>query len=242
LPSSEMSYPVSSARIVPSAHSTGLDSAPRGTKADRIIVRNPGPLPELLYSLGIPRSDLGGLRPTSVAGTFESVWTRAFPPAVELHRMEADIAARRDDYETKFVSALLPDRVHVEIAPESDLAGIPNRTIEGWKWTEKRSNSLRIALPPGHPGGWLVLSEPFSPGWRCTADGNEAKIYAADAMFRAVPVAAGAREVERRYFPPGLAGGLIIFVLTLGAILGLLGVTGAIPRTFRIGRGRIRRI
>lgn len=70
--------------------------------------------------------------------------------------------------------------------------------------------------------GTLVLADTWYPRWRAFVDGVETPILRADVLFRAVPFAEGARQIELR-FDPGLPGKLLPLaaVLTLGATLGL---------------------
>ena len=49
--------------------------------------------------------------------------------------------------------------------------------------------------------GWLVLSEVWFPGWTCRVDGAEVPVYRANHAFRAVPVPAGAKQVEFTFSP-----------------------------------------
>ncbi|MBN1868891.1 YfhO family protein [Candidatus Sumerlaeota bacterium] len=188
-------------------------------RADWVEIRNPGPAAVLIYSLGLPRSELDPFRPTEVADTFESVWTDPFPDEVRIHESDTSSRAARSVYEEGLVSSWSPEQVHVEIAPGELRPSVPSRTVKGWKWSEKRSNRLRLALPEDHAGGWVVLSEAFAPGWKCRVDDVRTQIYPADAMFRAVPVEPGAREIEMRYAPPGFAVGMAMFVSCLGLIL-----------------------
>ena len=52
--------------------------------------------------------------------------------------------------------------------------------------------------------GYLVLSETWYPGWSATVNGQSAPIEPVNGVFRAVPVPAGAAEVQLRYWPPKL--------------------------------------
>lgn len=62
--------------------------------------------------------------------------------------------------------------------------------------------------------GLLVLSEVYDAGWRAYVDGKRVDVYAADGLFRAVPVPAGRHAVELRYEPTSLRVGLAITALT----------------------------
>jgi hypothetical protein len=66
---------------------------------------------------------------------------------------------------------------------------------------ERQSNWLRIdATSPSD--GILVVNDSFWPGWRATIDGNEAPIWRADFLVRAVPWPAGRHVLEMKYDPP----------------------------------------
>ena len=75
----------------------------------------------------------------------------------------------------------------------------------------------------------LVLTDAYAPGWTAEVDGNPAEIYRADAMFRAVGLRGGEKEVVFSYRPPRFTEGLVCFALGLLATLALL-VTSAARR------------
>lgn len=58
--------------------------------------------------------------------------------------------------------------------------------------------------------GWLVLRDTAYPGWEASVDGDEVRTYTANGLFRAVPVPAGAHEVEWVYAPASFSIGLLI--------------------------------
>lgn len=71
--------------------------------------------------------------------------------------------------------------------------------------------------------GLLVVREGWGRGWRAEVDGRPAPVLPADALFRAVPVAAGRHEVTLRYEAPlraeGAAVGLVAWAALLAALL-----------------------
>ena len=184
-----------------------------GQPGDTVLVENRASLPVLLYSLGLPR-DIPAFEATADALTFASAWKEDLPGMVDVQRVDVTKPEARKYYET-WAFRCLWDRVTVEVAANAPEPPATLPVLKGWHWIEKRANRLRIALPPGHRGGWLVLSEPYAPGWRCEVDGVGATIYPADVLFRAVPVSAGAREVTMTYWPPGLTRGLGTACLTV---------------------------
>jgi hypothetical protein len=76
---------------------------------------------------------------------------------------------------------------------------------------------VRVNAPEA---GYLVLSETWYPGWSAAVNGQRAPIEPVNGVFRAVPVPAGASEVQLRYWPPSWTWGLIM--LAGGAGLAVL--------------------
>ena len=56
--------------------------------------------------------------------------------------------------------------------------------------------------------GLLVLKDAYYPGWRATVNGEETPIFAANALFRGVPLPAGESEVVFSYRPQSWVNGL----------------------------------
>lgn len=64
--------------------------------------------------------------------------------------------------------------------------------------------------------GWLVVRDMAWPGWKAAVDGQPARVFAADGLFRAVRVSKGEHRVTFRYRPASFL---------LGAILSVFGLT-----------------
>ena len=84
----------------------------------------------------------------------------------------------------------------------------------------------------GAAAGTLVLADTFYPGWKARVDGVDAPIVRADAMFRAVGVPAGARQVVFVYAPASVRSGLMVSAASL-----LLAALLAVPRRRRVADG-----
>jgi hypothetical protein len=93
----------------------------------------------------------------------------------------------------------------------------------------RRTNTLVVEVEVSHPG-WLTAVEGYEPGWTAHVDGEPVPVLRANALFRAVPVPAGAHRVEMRYRPPGLGAGIL---LTATAVVTSLGVVAAGSRAAR---------
>jgi hypothetical protein len=87
----------------------------------------------------------------------------------------------------------------------------------------------------GQMPGFLVLTDVWFPGWKCTIDGEETKIYRANYCFRGVKLPAGAHTIEFRFEPESYRRGRTITFASLGvvAFLALLGGFMAL-RTTRV--------
>jgi hypothetical protein len=81
--------------------------------------------------------------------------------------------------------------------------------------------------------GYLVLSDPFYPGWRAEVDGEPATILRANYAFRAVPVPAGTHSVTMTFQPDSWYAGLGISALAVLLLLVWAGVALARRRQTR---------
>ncbi|MGD8792531.1 MAG: YfhO family protein [Anaerolineae bacterium] len=68
-------------------------------------------------------------------------------------------------------------------------------------------------------GGYLVLSDPFYPGWQVEVDGQPAELLRANYAFRAVAVPAGAQRVAMRFNPVTWRVGLGISLVTMAGLV-----------------------
>lgn len=100
--------------------------------------------------------------------------------------------------------------------------------------SEDTGERVRIRVDDG-PGGTLVLSDAWYPGWTATVDGRPVAIARYQGFLRAVPVPAGAHQVEFAYRPWWLVPGAALSILALVAALALVLVPGraAAPVTVR---------
>jgi hypothetical protein len=85
-----------------------------------------------------------------------------------------------------------------------------------------------LAIDVDNPAeGYLLLSDPFYPGWQAQVDGEPATILRADYAFRAVAVQAGTHRVTMTFQPRSWQVGLGISVLTALILLALSGLAVA---------------
>jgi len=72
--------------------------------------------------------------------------------------------------------------------------------------------------------GFLLLTDTFYPGWRCTIDGRDAAIRRANIAFRAVYVTPGRHDIVFRYRPLPWAVGLGLSIGALASITAIAAV------------------
>ena len=68
----------------------------------------------------------------------------------------------------------------------------------------------RLAVSVDSPGGVLVVTDAYYPGWRAYLDGVETPIYPTDLAFRGVRLPPGPHMVEMRYQPASFSVGLAL--------------------------------
>jgi hypothetical protein len=133
-------------------------------------------------------------------------------------------------------AARLPDREHVlealksndfhrRVLLEDDGRGPLPADGEG----DFRPALIRSYLPnrvtvevDGASSGYLVLTDVWYPGWTCTVDGWQARLFRGDFLFRAVAVPAGSHTVVFTFAPASYFWGKRI---TTGGITVLFAIT-----------------
>jgi uncharacterized membrane protein YfhO len=95
----------------------------------------------------------------------------------------------------------------------------PHVTIESYA-PDRVEVSARFAA-----NGWLVLADPWYPGWIARVDDREQPILRADYNFRAVPLAAGSHRVVFEYRSGSIRlGGILTLLGVVAVAAGLVGV------------------
>ena len=108
----------------------------------------------------------------------------------------------------------LPDAIPARNGPESSAMIV-----------EESANRVMIRAALSRPGH-LILADTYYPGWVATVDGARAPILRANAMFRAVALAAGDHDVEFRYRPTSVTAGLLCSIVSMIAALGVVALAG----------------
>jgi hypothetical protein len=94
----------------------------------------------------------------------------------------------------------------------------------------------------GDAPGWLVFTDIWYPGWKCSVDGAPAKVYRGDLLFRTVHLEPGLHEVVFRFEPESFRWGRtisLVAVLWCFAILWIRAIkwTSIIAATGLVGGG-----
>ena len=77
----------------------------------------------------------------------------------------------------------------------------------------------KITISAQCEAGWIVLTDPYYPGWKATVDNQPVPIYPANGLFRAIMVPEGTHTIEFTYFPESMKKGVWI---ALASALSLL--------------------
>ena len=175
-----------------------------------------------------PSGDDCGLRPLPPYQVYENrnALPRAFvvPQAAPLPERAAALAALKGTHFRRTV--LLED--FEPVGPAKSAAGqFRAAAIE-----EYLPNRVIVRTQTDAPG-YLVLTDVWFPGWTCSVDGRETRLYRADFLFRAVTVPAGSHEVVFTFTPASYRWGKCISLVGLATILGLSLGTLARSRALR---------
>ncbi len=100
-------------------------------------------------------------------------------------------------------------------SPDSCDAG-PAATL-----TRYEPQDVAMVVPASSPGGLVVLTDQWYPGWTATVDGRDTPILRVDTALRAVAVGPGSHTIEYRYAPRWPLHGLGVTALA-AALVGVV--------------------
>jgi hypothetical protein len=128
----------------------------------------------------------------------------------------------KDEAAARLESAEFDPRREVVIEDAARIRGsVQAGELKPVKWVEDREERIEIEIEGGP--GWLVLSDPFVPGWEAELDGEAAAIHHANLAFRAVKIPdASLHRVTFRYRPDSVHYGSLASLIGLVACLILL--------------------
>ncbi len=184
---------------------------------------------------------LGGVLPLPPYEVWENpdVFPRAFvaPRAAPLPERPALLDALKG---TDFHQTVLLENWRDEFA-----AVAPGATYRAADMIDYQPN--RVVLHENGSAGWLVLTDVWFPGWKCTVNGRPAEIHRGDFLFRAVAVPNGPCDVVFTFEPESylrgrelsLGAAALVVVLFLGA--GVKWFTAASGRRIRLSTRRAER-
>jgi hypothetical protein len=152
--------------------------------------------------------------------------THALPRAYVLPRAQAFSPARHPELTpTQLVAspdvdlhrmALIENDPSVGAAPGGDQTVLPATRVE-----DLGPNEVRIEVTATGPS-YLVLDDYYHRGWTAHVDRQPARIFVANALFRAVPIEAGPHVVDFRFEPLSQLVGGVVSVLCLLVVLGAI--------------------
>ena len=84
----------------------------------------------------------------------------------------------------------------------------------------RKPNRVEVETSSTKPS-FLVLTDSYYPGWKATVDGQPARIYQANQIFRAVRLPAGKHRVVFRFVPLPVYFGVAVTILAAAITGGL---------------------
>jgi hypothetical protein len=146
-----------------------------------------------------------------------------------------EVATGVDRYRTLVDPAFAPRTTVILSAGEARQA--PDGFVGNVEVREFRPDGMRVRSATSHPA-LLLVPEGYDEDWTAEVDGATASVLRANLAFRAVPVPAGAHDVELAYRPRSVPRGLAVSALSiLGALLGL-GLRSRVAASARRSRSR----
>jgi hypothetical protein len=173
----------------------------------------------------------GGLKRLPPYTVYEN--REAFPRAFVVPRAEP--LPRRAGVLAALKTADLRSIVFLEGFEQQPASGSGMGELAPARIVSYEPNHVTVEVDCAAPG-YLVLTDPWYPGWMATVDGRAAPLYRADYAFRAVAVGAGQHQVRFRFQPESLKRGKMISLAALAGVCGLSVLMFA-RRIWRRGRG-----
>jgi hypothetical protein len=152
--------------------------------------------------------------------------SNALPRAYVLPRAQAFSTARHPDQTATQIVAGPDMDVHRMVLIENDpsLAASPSGTqlaAPALRVDDIGPNEVQVMAAADGPS-YLVLNDFFHRGWTARVDGQPAKVFIANALFRGVAIDAGTHVVDFRFEPLSHLVGGLVSVLCLLAVLGAM--------------------
>ena len=114
---------------------------------------------------------------------------------------------------------------------------LPDDKDPGAVTVEPSTSNTKVTVKlSGVSQGILVLADAYFPGWEARIDGEPARVFPADVLFRGVEVPEGAKEVVFEYNPSHFSVGMLISGASVLVLLA--GMLFLLPSTIRAAMER----
>lgn len=127
-------------------------------------------------------------------------------------RSSTDSCSAHDSSTVRKANLLSSDRV--ESLQENSEAMSTASCIKAQTFDRPDCNTVVVSAECDTPS-WLVLTDLYYPGWKCTVDDREVPIYPANYLFRAVEVPEGRHTVRFSFQPATFNNGLWVSLICL---------------------------
>jgi hypothetical protein len=144
--------------------------------------------------------------------------TNALPRAYVLPRAQSFSPAHRPELTVTQLATSDDIDLHAMVLIEGDPStpsdpGDPAQPAQPAAVEDLGPNAVRVRASASTPG-YLILDDLYQRGWSARVDGQPARVYVANALFRAVAIEPGQHVVEFRYQPTSLLVGASVSALS----------------------------
>jgi hypothetical protein len=181
----------------------------------------------VLDAAGVPRSlDLSNRAAFRRISDSVILDTSALPRAYVLPRAQSFSPARHPSLTATQLVASPDVDLNTMLLVEGDPSvpaepGSARALIKAAQVEDHGPNAVRVTANAESPS-YLVLADFYQRGWSARVDGQPARVFIANALFRAVAVEPGTHEVEFRFEPTSLVIGAIVSSLSLLGVAALI--------------------
>ncbi len=158
-------------------------------------------------------------------GTYKDLSLWENPDAKPLFYLADSVQSVMSDDEARaLLSTHDPKLIHISLVTGIDETGSLNNAKIRLTGVKDVPDEHEVKVEAG-THGFLVINEPYYPGWHAYIDGKEVQMYHVNYLFQGIKLPAGNYTVTVIYNPGMFRLGLIVSAVTIGLMMGMVVIT-----------------